>query len=124
MGTFVLSSENYDNCYLQAQRVRRLIKNDFDDAFKQVDIILTPSATGEAFAMNAKLSPLEMYMNDIFTIPASLAGMPCMSIPVGLSSGGLPLGMQLITKHFDEELMLKAAHFIETNINYKNIYKL
>lgn len=124
IGTYVLSSENYDSCYLQAQRVRRLIQNDFVNAFDKVDLIITPATTGEAFAMTAKLSPLDMYLNDVFTIPASLAGVPGMSVPVGLSSGGLPLGMQLITKSFNEELMLKAAHFVEKNVNYKNIYEL
>ena len=123
IGTYVLSSENYNDIYVQAQKVRRLIKNDFDQAFDNVDIILVPSATCEAFPLNKKLSPVEMYMNDLFTIPASLAGLPTMSIPVGLSSNDLPLGMQIISKSFDEMTMLQAGRFLEQNVNYKNVFR-
>lgn len=122
IGTYVLSSENYDEIYLHAQKVRRLIKFDFDQAFDNVDIILVPSTIGEAFPLSKKLSIVEMYMNDLFTIPASLAGLPTVSVPVGLSSNELPLGMQLIAKHFDEKTMLKAARFLEQNVDYKNVF--
>jgi len=123
IGTFVLSSENYDEIYLHAQKVRRLIKYDFDQAFDNVDIILVPSTTCEAFPLSKKLSAVEMYMNDLFTIPASLAGLPTMSVPVGLSSNELPLGMQIIAAPFNESTMFKAARFLEKNVNFKNVFK-
>jgi aspartyl-tRNA(Asn)/glutamyl-tRNA(Gln) amidotransferase subunit A len=123
IGTYVLSSEQYEDTYVQAQKVRRLIKNDFDQAFDNVDIILVPSATCEAFPLNKKLTPVEMYMNDLFTIPASLAGLPTMSVPSGLSRNDLPLGMQIIARHYDELTMIKAAKFLEKNVAYKNIFR-
>jgi aspartyl-tRNA(Asn)/glutamyl-tRNA(Gln) amidotransferase subunit A len=123
IGTFVLSSENYDEIYLKAQKVRRLIKNDFDQAFDNVDIILTPSTTCEAFPLSKKLTNIEMYMNDLFTIPASLAGLPTISVPVGLSKNELPLGMQLIAAPFNEKIMFQAANFLEKSVGFKNVFK-
>ncbi|MDR1694481.1 MAG: Asp-tRNA(Asn)/Glu-tRNA(Gln) amidotransferase subunit GatA [Lactobacillaceae bacterium] len=121
IGTYVLSSGYYDAYYLQAQKVRRLIKEDFINAFKKCDVILTPTAPTAAFKIGDKSmseDPVNMYLNDIFTIPASLAGLPAMSLPIGLSSNGLPLGLQLIGKPFDEGTVLKAAHALETDVKF------
>lgn len=119
IGAYVLSSSQYDKTYLHAQRVRHLIINDFKDAFKKVDVILTPTSISEAFSASKKLTPLEMYHNDIFTIPASLAGLPCLSLPAGLSSNGLPLGLQLITNSFEEVKMLQIGQFLEKSFKFK-----
>lgn len=115
LGTYVLSSGYYDAYYLKAQKVRTLIKQDFDRAFAQCDLILTPTAPTPAFEMGAKSDPLEMYLNDIFTISTNLAGVPAISIPCGLSATGLPVGLQLIGKAFDEATVLRAAHCYEQN---------
>ena len=99
IGTYVLSAGYYDAYYLKAQKVRKLIAEDFSDAFETVDAILTPTTPFEAFAMGDKSDdPLAMYINDVFTVPSSLAGLPAISLPAGLSANGLPLGLQLITK--------------------------
>jgi len=119
IGTYVLSSKNYDKFYLQAQRVRRLIYNDFVSAFKEVDAIITPATISEAFALDKKLTPVEMYRNDLFTIPPSLAGLPCLSIPVKLSPNGLPLGLQIVTRHFDEVSLFKYAKALENSFSFK-----
>jgi len=121
IGTYVLSLEHYETSYLQAQKVRHLIIKDFQQAFSKVDVILTPTTTGEAFAINKKLTPLEMYMNDVFTIPASLAGLPCISLPVGLSNNGLPLGLQIIGNNFDESMVLKVAKILESQAKFKGL---
>jgi len=114
IGTYVLSAGYYDAYYNKARRVRKLIWNDFIEAYKKCDILLTPTAPTAAFAIGENTSdPVTMYLNDVFTIPASMAGMPGMSIPVGLSSDGLPLGLQLIGKPFDEETMFRAAFALE-----------
>lgn len=118
IGTYVLSLDQYEDTYLKAQKVRNLIIQDFNNSFQKVDAILVPATTGEAFAINKKMSPLEMYMNDIFTIPASLAGLPCLSQPVGLSSNGLPLGLQIIGKDFDELTVLKVAKILEMQAKF------
>ncbi len=116
LGTYVLSSGYYDAYYLKAQKVRTLIKQDFDEAFKQCDVILTPTAPAPAFTMGEKSSdPLEMYLNDIFTISANLAGIPGISLPCGLSESGLPVGLQLLGKAFDEATLLRTAHCYEAN---------
>jgi len=112
LGTFSLSSGYYDAYYLKAMKVRTLIKRDFDEAFKKVDVILTPTAPGVAFKLGEKSNPLEMYLSDIFTIPANLAGVPAISVPCGFSSG-LPIGLQLLTKPFDEPTLLGAAQAFE-----------
>ncbi len=116
LGTYVLSSGYYDAYYLKAQKVRRLITQDFDEAFKQCDVILTPTAPTPAFKRGEKSKdPLEMYLNDIFTISTNLAGVPALSMPCGLSASGLPVGVQLIGKAFDEATLLRVAHCYEQN---------
>ena len=113
IGTYVLSAGYYDAYYTQAQRVRTLIARDFAEAFAQCDLLLTPTAPSAAFAIGAKADPLEMYLNDVFTVPASLAGLPAMSVPAGLSADGLPLGLQIIGKPLDEQGVLNAGLAIE-----------
>jgi aspartyl-tRNA(Asn)/glutamyl-tRNA(Gln) amidotransferase subunit A len=114
IGTYVLSAGYYDAYYLKAQRVRALIARDFAAAFEHCDLILTPTAPTDAFALGAKTEdPLAMYLNDVFTVPASLAGLPAMSVPAGLSSRGLPLGLQVIGRPLDEALVLDGALAIE-----------
>ncbi len=118
IGTYVLSSGFIDAYYTKAQKVRRKISNDFKDAFSNVEAIILPTAPTPAFGINEKQdNPVSMYLNDIFTIPASLAGLPAMSVPAALSSTGLPLGMQIIAKQFDELSMLKVAHEIEKSLS-------
>ena len=121
IGTYVLSSGYYDAYYLKAQKVRRLIKNDFDEAYKKVDAILTPSTPSSAFKIGEKLNdPVSMYLNDIFTVPINLAGLPAISLPAGHDKNGFPLGLQVIGKAFDEQNILNIAYSIEKNIGYKN----
>jgi len=114
IGTYVLSAGYYDAYYLKAQKVRTLIKQDFDNAFEEVDAILTPTTPGPAFALGEKTGdPVEMYLNDIFTVTVNMAGLPGMSIPAGLSSEGTPLGLQLIGRAFDEEALFRTGRVIE-----------
>jgi aspartyl-tRNA(Asn)/glutamyl-tRNA(Gln) amidotransferase subunit A len=113
IGTYVLSAGYYDAYYTQAQRVRTLIAQDFAQAFEQCDLLLTPTAPSAAFALGAKADPLDMYLNDVFTVPASLAGLPAMSVPAGLSADGLPLGLQIIGRPMDEQGVLNAGLAIE-----------
>jgi len=114
IGTYVLSAGYYDAYYLKAQKVRSLIKRDFDAAFQEVNVILTPTTPSPAFALGEKSGdPLEMYLNDIFTVTVNMAGLPGMSVPAGLSSEGTPLGLQLIGRPFDEETMFRIARVIE-----------
>ncbi len=114
IGTYVLSAGYYDAYYLKAQRVRALIADDFRKAFEQVDLLLTPTAPSPAFGIDEEPDdPVAMYLNDVFTVPASLAGLPAVSVPAGLSGDGLPLGLQLIGRPFDEETMLRAAGVLE-----------
>ena len=121
IGTYVLSSGYYDAYYLKAQKVRRLIKNDFDEAYKKVDAILAPSTPSSAFKIGEKTNdPVSMYLNDIFTVPVNLAGLPAISIPAGLDSKGYPLGLQIIGKAFDEQNILNIAFSMEQQINFKN----
>ena len=124
IGTYVLSAGFYDAYYLKAQKVRRLIKNDFDEAFKKCDVILTPTSPVEAFAIGDKTmneNPINMYLNDVYTVSVNLAGLPAMSLPIGLSKNGLPLGMQLIGKAFDEGTIFKTAYQLERDVNFKRI---
>ena len=121
IGTYVLSSGYYDAYYLKAQKVRRLIKEDFDNTFENVDFLLTPSTPSTAFELGQKQDPLTMYLNDIFTVPASLAGLPGISIPVGLDKGGLPVGIQLIANSFDEPNLISVAHTLEKSANFNVI---
>jgi aspartyl-tRNA(Asn)/glutamyl-tRNA(Gln) amidotransferase subunit A len=114
IGTYVLSAGYYDAYYLKAQRVRRLIKNDFDDAFNQVDAILTPATPSAAFPVGRKVDdPVINYLNDVFTVPANLAGLPGMSVPAGFNQAGLPLGLQVLAKPFDEASIYKVGKVIE-----------
>ena len=114
IGTFALSSGYYDAYYLKAQKVRALIARDFRDAYATCDVILTPTTPGAAFAMEEKSDdPIAMYLNDVLTVPASLAGLPAISVPTGLSHNGLPLGLHLIGRAFDEETLLRAAQALE-----------
>jgi aspartyl-tRNA(Asn)/glutamyl-tRNA(Gln) amidotransferase subunit A len=111
VGTYVLSHGYYDAYYLQAQKVRRLIARDFETAFAQCDVLAGPVAPTTAFSIGEKASdPLQMYLGDIFTVPASLAGLPALSIPCGFDAQGLPVGLQLIGNHFAEARLLNAAH--------------
>lgn len=114
LGTYALSSGYYEAYYRKGQQVRTLIKRDFDEAFKAVDVILTPTSPTTAFKIGDKVEdPLQMYLSDIFTISVNLAGVPAMSVPCGFDSQGLPVGLQIIGKHFDEETILKAGHAYE-----------
>ena len=121
IGTYVLSSGYYDAYYLKAQKVRRLIKEDFEKAFENVDFLLTPSTPSTAFELGQKQDPIKMYLNDIFTVPASLAGLPGISIPVGLDKTGLPVGIQLIANSFDEPNLISVAHTLEKSANFNVI---
>ena len=122
IGTYVLSSGYYDAYYLKAQKVRRLIKKDFDEAYNKVDAILTPSTPNSAFKIGEKTNdPISMYLNDIFTVPVNLAGLPGISIPAGVDKNGYPLGLQIIGKPFDEQTILNIAYSMEEKINFKNI---
>ncbi len=114
IGTYVLSAGYYDAYYIKAQKIRTLIAQDFAEAYKKVDVLLTPTAPSPAFAVGAKTDdPLSMYLNDVFTVPVNLAGLPGISLPAGLSAEGLPLGLQLIGRTFDEETLLRAAGVLE-----------
>lgn len=119
MGTYVLSAGFYDAYYLKAQKIRALIARDFEEAYKTVDVILTPTTPGSAFVIGEKQDdPLKMYLEDVFTVPVNLAGLPGMSVPAMLDAKGLPLGLQLIGRPFDEETMLKVGHVLEQAANF------
>jgi aspartyl-tRNA(Asn)/glutamyl-tRNA(Gln) amidotransferase subunit A len=120
IGTYVLSAGYYDAYYLKAQRVRTLITRDFVTAFERVDCILTPTAPSAAFAIGERTEdPIAMYLNDVFTVPANLAGVPAISIPAGLSGDGLPLGLQIIGRAFDEETLLRVAEVLESAARFR-----
>ena len=114
IGTYVLSAGYYDAYYIKAQKVRARIAEDFEKAYREVDVILTPATPGPAFAIGEKMDdPIAMYLNDVFTVPVNLSGLPGISVPAGLTADGLPLGLQLIGRAFDEETMLRAAEVVE-----------
>ncbi|MBP9692381.1 MAG: Asp-tRNA(Asn)/Glu-tRNA(Gln) amidotransferase subunit GatA [Alphaproteobacteria bacterium] len=114
IGTYVLSAGYYDAYYLKAQKVRKLITQDFEVAFQKVDVILTPTTPSAAFALDEKpTDPVVMYLNDVLTVPANLAGLPGISIPAGLSKEGLPLGLQLIGPAFDESVLFRTGRVLE-----------
>jgi aspartyl-tRNA(Asn)/glutamyl-tRNA(Gln) amidotransferase subunit A len=111
IGTYVLSHGYYDAYYLKAQKIRRLIANDFTDAFKRCDVVVGPTSPTVAFKLGAKTAdPVQMYLNDIYTIPANLAGLPAASIPCGFGAGGLPVGLHLVGDYFSEAKLLNVAH--------------
>lgn len=119
LGTYALSSGYYDAYYLRALKVRTLIKNDLDEAFQKVDAIITPTSPTTAFKIGERSAdPLAMYLSDIFTIPANLSGIPAVSMPCGFSSEGLPIGLQIVTKAFDEEMLFRVAYTYEQNTEW------
>jgi aspartyl-tRNA(Asn)/glutamyl-tRNA(Gln) amidotransferase subunit A len=114
LGTYALSAGYYDAYYLKAQKVRTLLVRDFEDAFKNVDAIVTPTSPTAAFKLGEKVNdPLSMYLADIFTVTADLAGIPGISIPCGVTKENLPVGLQILGKHFDEATILRVAHAFE-----------
>ena len=124
IGTYVLSAGYYDAYYLKAQKVRRLIRDDFLKAFEKCDVILTPTTPTPAFPIGDKSmqeNPLTMWLNDVFTVSVNLAGLPAMSLPAGLSENGLPLGLQLIGKAFDEGTIFKVADALEKDVAFKGV---
>ena len=124
IGTYVLSAGYYDAYYLKAQKVRALIAQDFVDAFARVDAILTPTAPTAAFGIHDKTEdPVAMYLNDVFTVPASLAGIPGASVPAGLSGAGLPLGLQVLAKRWDEETMFRVCQTLEDAAKFPTLSK-
>ena len=118
IGTYVLSAGFYDAYFTKAQKVRALIKQDFRKAFEQCDLILTPTAPSAAFGIGETTDPLKMYLNDVFAVPASLAGLPAMSVPAGLDGQGLPLGLHLIANELDEQMVLNAGLAIEERARF------
>ena len=119
IGTYVLSAGYYDAYYVKAMKLRTLILQEFQQAFESVDVMLTPTAPSAAFAIGERMDdPIQMYLNDVFTVPASLAGLPAISVPSGLSGDGLPLGLHLITKPFDEETLFRVAGVLEEAVKF------
>jgi aspartyl-tRNA(Asn)/glutamyl-tRNA(Gln) amidotransferase subunit A len=125
IGTYVLSAGYYDAYYLKAQKVRALIQRDFDEAYKTVDAILTPATPSSAFAIGEKQDdPVTMYLNDVFTVPANLAGLPGISVPAGLDASGLPLGLQVLGRAFDEETVFRVAAALEAAAGFDALPQL
>jgi aspartyl-tRNA(Asn)/glutamyl-tRNA(Gln) amidotransferase subunit A len=119
LGTYVLSAGYYEAYYRKASQVRTLMRKDFEDAFRQVDVILAPTAPTPAFRIGEKTEdPLQMYLSDIFTIPVNIAGIPGISIPCGFSRENLPIGLQIMGKHFDEGMLLRVAYAFEQNTDF------
>ena len=124
LGTYVLSSGYYDAYYKKAQKVRTLVMKEFDNAFKKYDVLLTPTSPTVAFDIGSKSNnPLEMYMADICTVPVNIAGLPGISVPCGVDSDGMPIGMQLIGNKFQEEIILNAAYTYEQAVKFREKYK-
>ena len=124
LGTYVLSSGYYDAYYKKAQQVRTLVMKKFDEAFEKYDVILTPTSPTVAFDIGAKSSnPLEMYLSDICTVSVNIAGLPGISVPCGVDSQGMPIGVQLIGNKFCEETILNAAYTLEQKIKFRENYK-
>ena len=114
IGTYVLSAGYYDAYYLKAQKVRRLIKDDFDVAFQTVDALLTPATPSAAFPVGRKIDdPVTNFLNDVFTVPANLAGLPGIAVPGGVTSDGLPLGLQVLGRPFEEATLYRVAGVLE-----------
>lgn len=122
IGAYVLSAGYYDAYYIKAQKVRRLILQDFEKAYETVDAILTPTAPSGAFAIGENEDdPIKMYLNDVFTVTANLAGIPAMSVPAGLDANGLPLGLQILGRAWDEETVFKVGGVVETAAQFSAI---
>jgi aspartyl-tRNA(Asn)/glutamyl-tRNA(Gln) amidotransferase subunit A len=120
LGTYALSSGYYDAYYLKAQRVRTLIKNDFEEAFKKVDAIMAPTTPEVAFKIGEKTEdPIKMYLSDVLTVPCNIAGLPGISVPCGFSTNGLPIGIQVLGKPFDEETVLRVAYAYEQHTDWR-----
>jgi aspartyl-tRNA(Asn)/glutamyl-tRNA(Gln) amidotransferase subunit A len=125
IGTYVLSAGYYDAYYLRAQKVRALIVRDFDTVFRKVDALLTPTAPSAAFAQGENMDdPIKMYLNDLFTVPSNLAGVPAASVPAGLDANGLPLGLQIVARPFDEETMFALASAVERSAGFNALPQL
>jgi aspartyl-tRNA(Asn)/glutamyl-tRNA(Gln) amidotransferase subunit A len=119
LGTYVLSAGYYEAYYRKASQVRTLMRSDFEEAFRQVDVIIAPTAPTPAFRIGEKVEdPLQMYLSDIHTIPVNLAGIPAISIPCGFSRDNLPIGLQMMGRHFDESMLLRVAHTFEQNTDF------
>ena len=120
LGTFVLSAGFYDAYYIRAQRVRRLIYNDFVEAFQKVDAILAPAAPTTALSYEAMktMSPVDTYLGDVFTTPSSLAGVPSVALPIALAKNGLPVGLQVIGRHFEEQTVFQVAQALENEARF------
>ena len=124
IGAYVLSAGYYDAYYVKAQQVRTIILDEFNQVFQDVDVLLTPTAPNAAFPIGAKMDdPVAMYLNDVFTVPANMAGLPAISVPSGLDSDGLPLGLQIVAKPFDEETMFRAADVLERAAEFSALPK-
>ena len=121
LGTYALSSGYYDAYYKKAQQLRRLIAQDFDKAFEQVDILVSPTCPTTAFDLNSKAdNPLAMYLTDIATISSNLVGAPALSMPAGFDKGGMPVGLQIIAKNLDELTLLQSAYALEQELGIYN----
>jgi len=119
LGTYVLSAGYYEAYYRKASQVRTLMRKDFEEAFQKVDVVLAPTAPTPAFQIGEKTEdPLQMYLSDIHTIPVNLAGIPAISIPCGFSRQGLPIGLQIMGKHFEEGMLLRVAYTFEQNTDF------
>jgi aspartyl-tRNA(Asn)/glutamyl-tRNA(Gln) amidotransferase subunit A len=119
LGTYALSAGYYEAYYMKAAQVRTLVKRDFDEVFKDTDVILTPTAPTAAFRIGEKTAdPLQMYLMDVFTIPVNMAGIPGISVPCGINHEGLPIGLQFLGRHFDEESIIHAAYAFEQNTDF------
>jgi aspartyl-tRNA(Asn)/glutamyl-tRNA(Gln) amidotransferase subunit A len=119
LGTYALSAGYHEAYYGRAQRVRTLVKRDFESAFARVDLIVAPTTPNVAFRLGEKADPLAMYLNDVFTVPASLAGLPAISVPCGFSATGLPIGLQLIGRPFAEATLFNVAHAYEQSTPWR-----
>lgn len=117
-GTYALSAGYFDAYYTKAQKIRRLIVKDFDDAFASCDVIASPTAPTAAYKLSDELDPATMYLGDVYTIAVNLAGLPALSQPVGLTSDGLPVGLQLIGKHWQESQLLTTAHLFQQHTDH------
>jgi aspartyl-tRNA(Asn)/glutamyl-tRNA(Gln) amidotransferase subunit A len=125
IGTYVLSAGYYDAYYLKAQKVRALIRRDFERAWEKVDAIVTPATPSAAFGMDEKQDdPVTMYLNDVFTVTANLAGLPGIAVPAGLDAQGLPLGLQVIGRAFDEETVFAVGNVIEDSAGFRALPRL